>query len=117
MVNRSKAKGTAAESAVVAELVRRGWPHAERRTLSGSYDKGDVAGVYGIAGAAVIEVKNEKAHDLAGWLAEALTEQRNANAAVGAVVAKKRGTTNVSDWYAVLTFGQLCDLLAAAGYR
>jgi hypothetical protein len=113
MVNRSKAKGTAAETAVVGYLQRRGWIHAERRALAGVLDKGDVAGVAGV----VLEVKSCKALDLAGWLKEAQVEQTNAGATVGAVVAKKRGTTDPGDWYAVLTFRQLCDLLAAGGYR
>jgi hypothetical protein len=112
-MNRSKAKGTAAETAVVGYLQRRGWLHAERRALAGVLDKGDVAGIAGI----VLEVKSCREHDLAGWLKEAAVEQRNAGAHVGAVVAKKRGSTDPAEWYALLTFQQLCDLLAAAGYR
>lgn len=113
MTNRSKARGTAAETAVVAYLQRRGWPHAERRALAGNLDRGDVAGVAGV----VLEVKNCAKHDLAGWTAEAKVEQANAGATIGAVVAKKRGTTDPGEFYAVLPFRQLCDLLAAAGYR
>jgi hypothetical protein len=111
--NPSKAKGTAAETAVVGYLRKRGWVHAERRALAGNVDKGDIAGVVGVC----LEVKNCKSIDLAGWLKEALLEQANAGAHVGAVVAKRRGTTDPAEWYALLTFGQLCDLLAAAGYR
>ena len=113
MSNPSKQRGTAAETAVVDYLRRRGWPFAERRALSGRLDKGDVAGVAGVC----LEVKSCKTIDLAGWLKEAETEQANAGAHVGAVVAKKRGTTDPGQWYAVLSFRQLCDLLAAAGYR
>lgn len=119
MVNPSKQRGTAAESAVVRYLKKRGWLHAERRTLSGVHDKGDVAGVYGIAGAVVLEVKNCKAASIGAWLAEAQAEQSNAGAALGVVIAKPRGVgfDNVDRWHAHLTFRQLCDLLAAAGYR
>lgn len=113
MTNRARAKGTQAETAVVAYLRQRGWVHAERRALAGNLDRGDIAGVAGV----VLECKSTAKVDLAGWLAEALIEQRNDGASVGAVVAKKRGTTNPADWYAVVTLGQLCDLLAAAGYR
>lgn len=113
MSNPSKQKGTAAESAVVAYLRTRGWPHAERRALSGNQDRGDIAGVVGVT----LEVKNCKSIDLAGWLREAQQEQANNGDHIGAVVAKRRGTTNPADWYALLTFRQLCDLLAAAGYR
>lgn len=112
MVNRAKAKGTNAETAVVTYLQSRGWPYAERRALSGSADKGDVAGILGV----VLEVKSCAKHDLAGWSAEARKEQHNARAEIGAVVAKKRGTTDPGEFYAVLPFAQLCDLLTAAGY-
>lgn len=113
MANPSKAKGTAAETAVVGYLRHRGWPHAERRALAGALDRGDIAGVVGVT----LEVKNCKTIDLAGWLREAETEQANNGDHIGAVVAKKRGTTNPAEWYAVLPFRQLVDLLAAAGYR
>jgi hypothetical protein len=113
MSNPSKRRGTAAETAVVDYLRRRGWPHAERRALAGNKDKGDIAGIAGV----VCEVKSTKTLDLSGWLREVETEKENANAHLGFVVAKKRGTTDPDAWYAVLTFGQLVTLLAAAGYR
>ena len=60
----SKAKGTAWESAIAAYLQGAGWVHAERRTLSGANDRGDVAGLPGV----VIEAKNApKLSWLAGW--------------------------------------------------
>lgn len=113
MSNPSKTKGTAAETAVVGYLKQRGWIHAERRALAGNLDRGDIAGVVGVT----LEVKSCKAFDLAGWLKEAQQEQANNGDHVGAVIAKKRGTTNPADWYALMTVKQLCDLLAAAGYR
>jgi hypothetical protein len=113
MSNPSKTKGTAAETAVVAYLRRRGWIHAERRALSGNVDRGDIAGVVGVT----LEVKSCKSFDLAGWLREAETEQANNGDHIGAVIAKKRGTTDPAQWYELLSFRQLCDLLDAAGYR
>jgi hypothetical protein len=112
-VNRSKAKGTAAESAVVATLVEQGWPHAERRALSGNTDKGDVAGVIGVC----IEVKSEASYDIPGWLRETATEKTNANADVGACWFKLRGKTNPRDWAVVMTGAQFIDLLREAGYH
>lgn len=119
MANPSKRKGTAAESAVAAYFIRRGWPFAERRALTGSQDKGDLAGIYGVAGAAVLEVKNCKTPAIPAWLREAAVEQQNAGASVSAVISKPRGVgyDRVADWHAHLTVRQLCDLLAAAGYR
>lgn len=115
----SKRKGTEAENAVVTYLQSRGWPHAERRALSGTKDRGDLAGIYGIAGTVVLEVKNRRTVAVPAWLREALAEQQNANAAVGAVIAKPVGvgTTRVGDWHVHMTVKQLCDLLEQAGYR
>lgn len=98
MSNPSKRKGTGAETAVVQWLRDNGVVHAERRALAGNLDKGDIAGLPGV----VVEVKAEKGHDLAGWCAELEAEIRNAHASTGVVIAKKRGTTNVGDWYAVM---------------
>lgn len=108
----SKRKGTAAETAVVRWLQEHGWPYAERRALHGSADKGDVTG----CGPVVFEIKNHREHDLAGWVDELELEIANANADTGAVIAKKRGTTDVGDWYAVLPVRILNDLLREAGY-
>lgn len=111
-VNRSKRKGTAAESAVVAYAKRRGVPFAERRALNGGKDRGDIVGIAGV----VLEVKSCKEFDLAGWLREAETERFNDGAAVAAVIAKRRGTTDVGRWYALMTGEQLFNLLVEAGY-
>jgi hypothetical protein len=54
--NRATAKkaGTEWETAIVKALVSCGFPHAERRRLAGAKDRGDIAGVPGLA----IESKN-----------------------------------------------------------
>lgn len=106
MSNPSKRKGTAGEVAVV-EYLRQFFPRAERRTLHGNKDCGDVAGIDAVC----IEVKNEARFDLAGWIKELEVEIGHSGADVGAVIAKKRGTTNVGDWYAVLPVRILVDLL------
>lgn len=112
-MNRSKQKGTAGETAVVQALVELGWPHAERRALSGIADKGDVAGVAGVC----IEVKAEKAYDISGWLKETETEKANANASVGACWFKIRGRTDPMHWGVVMTGAQFVQLLKEAGYQ
>lgn len=108
MVNRSKQKGTAYEAELVAYLRRRGWVHAERRALSGSNDKGDISGIVGV----VIEAKNTKAHDLPGWLAELETETANANADIGLLLIRRRGTTDRGRDYCVMTADQALRILA-----
>lgn len=109
----SKRKGTAAETAVVGYLRERGWPHAERRALAGARDRGDVAGIAGC----VLEVKSCARMEPAAWLDEAAAERANDGAAVGAVIAKRRGTSDPARWYALLTVEQLADLLISAGYQ
>ena len=80
-MNRSKQVGTRAESAVVSYL-RGIWPHAERRTLSGQYDKGDVSPGNGLP--VVVEVKPQA--DFDAWL-EAQKAARQAAAAPAAQTA------------------------------
>ena len=111
-MSKSKQKGTAAETAVVRYLRENGFPYAERRALTGNYDQGDITG----CGPIVFEVKNHKSMDLAGWIQGLITEIANANAITGAVVAKKRGTTFPGDWYAIMPFGLLVELLKQADY-
>jgi hypothetical protein len=112
MSNPSKQKGTSAETAVVKYLIANGFPEAERRTLSGAYDKGDISGVKDV----VLEVKDHKKMDLAGWVKELEVERTNALATTGAVIHKKRGTTNVGEWYATMPVNLYLKLLIDAGY-
>lgn len=111
-MNRSKAKGTAWESAIVAYLVAQGAPYAERRALAGALDRGDVAGVQGV----VIEAKAAARHEFGAWLAEAETERANDRADVGVVWAKRRGKASPADAYVVMTGAALVALLRRAGY-
>lgn len=109
----SKAKGTAWESAIVAYLREHGAPHAERRTLTGAKDKGDISGIPGL----VIEAKNAARADWATWVDEATKEATNvAPGTLGVVWAKRRGRTSPADGYVMLTGAQLVTLLAEAGY-
>lgn len=108
----AKAKGTAAETAVVNFLRRSGWPHCERRALSGALDKGDIAGIPGV----VIEVKNQAKLDLAGFVDEAETERANDGADVAAAWIKRRGKGDPADWYVAMTGRQFLELLLDAGY-
>jgi len=111
-VNRAKQKGTSWETAIVRYLVSRGWLHAERRTLSGAHDRGDIAGLPGV----VIEAKNAQRIDLAGWLTEAQTEAKNAGAEVGVVWVKRRGKTSPAGGYVVMDGSTFADLLKSAGW-
>jgi hypothetical protein len=111
-MSRERAKGTAAETAVVRFLQGHGFPYAERRALHGTADRGDITGI----GPVVLEVKNCARLELSTWLHELEREIVNASASTGAVVAKRRGKTDPAGWYAILPFGDLVELLLEAGY-
>jgi hypothetical protein len=111
-MSKAKQKGTAAETAVVKYLKENGFPYAERRALTGTLDKGDITG----CGPIVFEVKNHAKIDLAGWIKELESETVNAQATTGCVVAKKRGTTDPGNWYAVMPFEWMVWLMKEAGF-
>jgi len=107
-----KRKGSAWELAIAKYLVDKGWKFAERRLAGSMIDKGDIYGIIGC----VIEAKNEKRIDLAGYLKELETEIANAKAATGVVMLKKRGTTDVGEAYAVMPIRRWVELMKEAGY-
>lgn len=120
-MNKPKAIGTKAETAVARYLQAHGFPHAERRSLRGVLDAGDITGCPGVC----IEVKGgdtaKSASDLlvADWLAETETERVNAGAHVGVLVLQRRGVglANAGRWWAVMRLGDVLDaaVTAAAG--
>lgn len=108
----SKQKGTAWETACVTYLRDHGFPHAERRTLMGRYDMGDINAGPGL----VVECKSEKKFTLSVYVDELDEEMSNANAWTGAVWLKRPGTTNVAHGYAITPIGVYVPLLRAAGF-
>jgi hypothetical protein len=108
----SKRKGTAWETAITKYLRDNGAPHAERRTLNGTKDRGDITGIPGV----VIEAKNTNRIDLADWISETETERRNDNAEIGACWIKRRGHTNPGAGYVLMTGDRFLRLLYEAGY-
>ena len=111
-MSKSKARGTAWESAIVGYLRGTGAPHAERRAASGANDRGDIAGIPGL----VCEAKAAARMELAAWLDEAEVERRNDGAALAVVWVKRRGKASPADAYVVMTGAALVHLLAEAGY-
>ncbi len=102
MVNKPKAKGTFAETAVVNYLRDNGFPYAERRTLKGARDRGDVAGCPGLC----FEVKYAGVDlKISSWLGETDVESLNDSADYGILVVKPLGLgeRSVASWYAVMT--------------
>lgn len=114
MANRPKQIGTAAETAVVRAARTRGFSNADRLTLTGALDRGDI----GLCPGVIIEVKGgEKARDasdllIESWLAETSREAVNAGADVAFLVTQRRGvgTTNAHRWWTWWRLSWLDDL-------
>lgn len=110
-MSKQRAKGTAFETFIVRYL-QQWWPHAERRALHGTNDKGDITGTPGI----VWELKNHKQLRLSEWLTETENERVNARAKVGVLVVKRRGNNKPEDQYAIVTVRTMTQLLKDAGW-
>ena len=109
----AKQKGSKYERDVVKWLRSVGFVDAERAYGAGRQDDvGDIDGLDGV----VIECKNEKTLRIPQYLRELDVEMENAGAETGVVLIKKRGTTNVSESYAVMPAKLWVDLLKQAGY-
>lgn len=117
MTNRPKQIGTAAESAVVKALRAHGFPHAERRALSGAADHGDILLCPGV----IAEVKGGAAAKDASdgllqvWWEETQREKINARADVALLIVARRGIgpANADRWWAVMPLDQLRQMLGA----
>lgn len=77
----------------------------ERRAQSGNKDKGDIRHP-----SAVIECKNHKSMNLAGWMDEAEVEKRNAGVELAFVVFPRRNHTT-GKGYCLMSIEQLARLL------
>jgi len=113
-MSKAKAKGTAAETAVVNYIAGQGFPGAERRALAGSSDLGDITGIPGL----VMEVKNHKSYKFPEWIKETEIEKNNAKADFGILIVKPNGVgiTRVGDWWAVMPLSEMMNLIRDAGY-
>lgn len=104
--------GTAHETNVVRYLAANIDDRIERRRQSGAKDRGDVSG-WRFAGLHICaELKDYGGRILAGpWLNEVEVERGNADAHVGLVIAKRRGTTDPGDQIVLMTLRDLTVLL------
>lgn len=110
-MNRPKAIGTAAETAVVRAARRLGFPGADRLALTGAMDRGDV----GLCPGVIVEVKGGEAArsasdlDINRWLDETERERHNAGADIAFLVVQRRGVgaPNAHRWWAWWRLGWL----------
>lgn len=116
MSNKSGAIGRQTENAVVRVLRANGWPTAERRRLTGAFDKGDVnTGDPRL----VIEVKGGNAArgasdgQVTKWLEETEVERVNAAADIGVLVYARKGIgyANAENWWMVMTMRTFMRLI------
>lgn len=115
--NRASAKkaGTAFETLITQYLAEAlDSDYIERRARHGRSDVGDIGGVRTVNGQrVVIEAKDYGGRFNVGpWLQEAETERVNDGAAIGVVIAKRRGTTDPGEQVAFMTVRDLAILLA-----
>jgi len=112
MTSPQKRKGNSAELAVAKWLRDWGWVHAERSRAGWQDDRGDIDGVPGV----VVEVKNQKTIDIPGYLSELEVEMENADAWTGVCIVKRRGSTDVDDWYAIMPAAVWAELLTMVDF-
>ena len=105
-MSKQKARGTAAETAVVNYLSQF-FPNVERRTLSGAHDKGDI----NLHPNVVIEVKDHQRMALSEWVDEADKEGTNASAWIAAVWHKRMRKGNPAEWYVTMKGDVFAGLL------
>lgn len=112
-MSRQRQKGTTFERQIADHLAwRLRDDRIDRMPLHGAHDRGDIAGVRCAAGKVVIECKQYGGRLQPGpWVEEAHVEAGNADAAVGVVIAKRRGTTNPDDQFALMTVRDLVALI------
>ncbi|WP_263120838.1 hypothetical protein [Cellulomonas sp. RIT-PI-Y] len=111
MVNKSKNLGTRAETAVVRAARTRGFSLADRLTLTGALDRGDV----GLCPGVIVEVKGGNTARTASdvlidsWLRETERERDNAGARWAFLVVQRGGVgpANAHRWWAWWRFGWL----------
>jgi hypothetical protein len=114
MTNRPKATGTATETATVRYLIANGFPLAERRSMKGLLDQGDITGTPGICwevkGGAAAKGASDGQVQL--WLHETETERENARADIGVLVMSRAGIAarSAGRWWAVLLVGDVAHL-------
>lgn len=85
-----------------------GWPEARRYLAGDGLQPGDVDGIPGVT----LEIKDQQAHDLSGWLRQTEAEARG-NLPV--LVVKARGQADPGRWYAVLRLEDLASVLRDEG--
>ena len=109
----AKAAGASFERLVANYLAATLDDRIDRRVKTGAADKGDIGGVRDRDGRRVVLECKDYGGKLKPpeWIREAHAERDNDGAAVGVVVAKRRGTTAPGAQYVLMTVDDLVTLL------
>lgn len=108
----AKAAGARFERLIADYLAEHVDDRVDRRVKTGGKDKGDIAGLRHMGGRIVLELKDYGGRYLLGpWLREADIERGNDDAMVGAVVIKRRGTTDPGDQVVAMTLRDFIALM------
>lgn len=112
--NRATAKqaGARFERSVADYLAQQLDDRIDRRVKTGAKDCGDIAGIRHQGEKVVAELKDYGGQIKATtWLNEAQIEAGNDDAAIGLVIAKRRGTTDPAQQFVVMELRDLVWLL------
>lgn len=100
----ARARGASFERLIADALAAHVDDVVDRRVKTGALDKGDIGGLRTPRGhRVVVECKNTKTMNLAGWVQEAQREAVNDNAIAGIVVHKRRGKGDPMEQYVTMT--------------
>lgn len=112
MTNHHKVAGDRFERAVTHWLRSHGFAHAERTRAGHARDWGDIHLTPDRA--AILQCKAVREWRAAEWMRDLAEQIKNAGATHGAVIVKRRGTTNPGDAYVLTTLTAFTALLQAA---
>lgn len=108
--------GTEHETKIKLWLREHGWPYADRKTQAGANDEGDLRLSERIP--FVVEAKTARSTtdraSLGTFVKELEAEVINSKSEAGAVIFKKKGTTDVGEYYAIMPVKYLNTLLEKA---
>ncbi|MHA7210809.1 hypothetical protein [Arthrobacter sp. MDT1-65] len=108
----AKQAGSSFERLIADWFKGQGFPFADRRVKRGNLDTGDIGGVHIGPHQLAFEVKDYGGKlDLPAWMREAKVEALNAGAFIGAIIAKRRGTTKPQDQWVILTLEDFTKLI------
>lgn len=111
----AKQAGSRHERSIADYLAEHHDDRIDRRVKTGAVDKGDLGGVRTSDGKKVVVEAKDYGGQLkvSEWLREAHVEAQNDGAALGVVVAKRRGVTHPGSQIVLMTVDDLIVLLGS----